>query len=291
MCRPPDGVVKTVAYIDVFPTSCRITLTAYVTTSYTYNYCPSRGCDCSFPNPAFGADCGTLYSADVWIFVDIAALSDPSILGTYLANAGLNSINTLYGALYLQITASRPVTWVPNLFPELRVIRRYPATQPTFFGFTLYVTAGPGGTYLAIAPGPGLANLTASSQIWIAPAEQTGTLSLPNLRFLSSLRCAKTTIDRDVRLPTLQGLDRVDDWVPTYNGFLLDRRFSVFDNPVTILSNVTALSTYARCRGNQRPDTDTGPNLQLRLAGCGSALISDWASLCAYIRDGSCPPV
>eukprot|EP00884_Botryococcus_braunii_P004522 jgi/Botrbrau1/14070/Bobra.182_3s0017.1 len=289
VCHPPNGALKTSIYIDIFPASCRITLVAYQTAVYTYNYCPKGGCDCSIPNPAFDVVCGSLYAADIFINANLSQLQSPSVISTYLDNAGLNGINTLYGSMYLQIAAGSRVDWAIDIFPDLAVIRGTSVTQPTFFGFVLYGDGGPTGDNLAISPGPGLAKLTASTQLWISTIQQTDTLALSDLRFLSALQCARTTILGDVRLPTLAGLDGLRDWVPIYNAWILDRRFITFDNPTTVLTNISALTGYARCGPDQRPDTSTGSTPYLRVDSCDTDLLTTWAAICSYILTGACP--
>jgi hypothetical protein len=290
VCVPANGALKTAIYIDIFPASCRVTLVSYQTPVYTYNYCPKGGCDCSFPNPIFDQDCGSLYAADVWILGDLSQVQDTSVVRTYLNNAGINNINTLYGSLYLQIAATASfVNWPIDVFPHLEVIRGLPVTQPTFFGFVLYGNGGSTGSNLAVSQGPGLAKLKVSSQVVVGTVDQAATLALADLKFLSGLRCARTTIQGDVQLPTLEGLNGITEWVPVYNAWLIDRRFITFDNPSTVLTNITALNGYARCGRGQRPDTGTDPNPYVRVDNCDPGLLTTWASVCAYIRDGSCP--
>jgi hypothetical protein len=212
-----------------------------------------------FPSP-----CGSL-AAGLTLQID---LQNMQYVAGWLQTMGISNIRTLLGALSFDIRKSNPtlVAWNVDILPELEIIRN-----------GLYITAA-AGTQFIFLPGIGFGKLRVTPVTYFKVYGST--MQNTDLAFLSSLECPGRGIYGGglSTLTSLKGLERVVDGVPAE-----DLSFC-FLSTHSIISNASALATYARCGADQRPDTrNSRPCLTLP---CG--YISSWSALCNYISRGTC---
>jgi hypothetical protein len=224
----------------------------------------SNTCRNMFPSP-----CGSLNVNLLTLKID---LQNIQYVAGWLQTIGISNIQTLLGSLSVTMNAlvnPTLVTWNVDIFPELEVIRNG-------------LSAGGGeGSQYTILPGIGFGKLRVTQSISLTGR---GAMQNTDLAFLSSLECPGQAIRVEglSTLTSLRGLERVVDSSPTLPPDPADSCWlKTYDS---IISNVSALATYARCGADQRPDSDNN-RLCLRVP-CGD--IDSWGALCNYNSRGTC---
>eukprot|EP00884_Botryococcus_braunii_P019955 jgi/Botrbrau1/6643/Bobra.104_2s0030.1 len=204
----------------------------------------------------------------------------------YLQSLGLFNIQTLVGELNVDVQGPYGASfdWIMNIFPNLEVIRartRGQDDRPGLIAFSAY------NNRFNLLPGPGLAKLRVADYVALPGSRGFPTVCYNrDLAFLSSLECVGGQLSfLSTTLQSLTGLERVTDGLPLANpisvgGTFTTAKFWIQGTP----SNLSALTAYARCGGDQRPD-QAYQDLYV-VTPCGT--ITTWSALCSYIAAGTC---
>lgn len=209
----------------------------------------------------------------MYFYFDGTSSLNASVVNSVLGTIGIASINVLYGQLYLSFSTNTNIVWPLTMFPLLEVVRP-PPSGSTGIQFNL---AGGGNISFT---GSGFARLRASATLETTfgnPSQWQNS----DLRTLApSLQCAGF-VSIPPNVVSLAGLDNLADGVAdSYSSnIIIDSR------PSPLLTNITALSRYARC-GTATP-LPSRPLLQV--ANCPAAILGTWPAVCAYIAGGACP--
>lgn len=233
---------------------------------------PCDGAWCSCRN-VFGGGCGS-FKGSLYLSIDVLYLQDAA---GWLDFIGLSNVSTINGSLILNLNSlswdgspGSTINWYINIFPNLQVISR---------GVSVSVTYGPP---LLLLPGPGLTKLRAAARIELS--DYYAVIQNNDLAFLSSLQCIGGIGSSGFQLPlvSLQGLENVVDGNTTWPCFTYFSDSTFSGGPT--LSDVSALTAYARCGANQR--SDNSPAQPCLTVTCG--YLDTWTSFCNYVARGTC---
>lgn len=227
--------------------------------------CPTGECTC---RNLFPAACGSLNATTLYLRLDPDNLQ---YAATWLTAIGINDIQTFLGSIAVTTTlrSRAPVSWSIDIFPKLEVVTG---------GLAFYLSSA-----VTILPGTGLSCLRVTGSVTFGYLEDTG-LQNTDLAFLSRLECPGEYIFRRglTNLFSLKGLDRVVDGLAGTNVTTPGCAVYLPDN--LGLTDVKALTRFARCGASPRPDAGfSRPCLQVT---CG--ILVSWSQLCSYIARGGC---
>jgi hypothetical protein len=200
-------------------------------------------------------------------------------LAWWLSKIGLADVQTFLDDLIIRVESSSPygdiqISTAIDIFPKLEVVRGN-------LSFSLY--SDPKRLYFSWLPGPGLAKLRVTGQTSFGTKSQSY-WGLSDLSFLSSLVCPGNQLS-GITLPNLRSLTGLE-WIVDGNPALTGQN-CIFDigpgngNP-SRLADVSALSQFAGCGANQRPDNSS--ILPCLNVWCGR--LNTWTALCNYIASG-----
>eukprot|EP00884_Botryococcus_braunii_P019957 jgi/Botrbrau1/6645/Bobra.104_2s0032.1 len=254
-------------------------LAVTIASSCSISPCPGGNCTC---RRLFDTDCGS-FIGDLLLYMDMGSTDSAP---QYLQSLGLFNIQTLIGDLNVDVQGPYGASfdWTMNLFPNLEVIRGRSRGQDYKLGqiqFSAY------NNRFNLLPGPGLAKLRVADYVALPGGRGFPWVSYnSDLAFLSSLECLGGQLTfQSTTLQSLTGLERVTDGLPLANpisvgGTFTTAKFWIQGTP----SNLSALTGYACCGGDQRPDG--GSQDLYVVTSCGT--ISTWSALCRYIAAGTC---